>query len=290
MSRREFLKTSMLVGTLVLTKPTFAFGARRAIVRVTLDDALGYDSRVVAQRYLGYLADALGESASILDDAQAQFGKNGDAHGADLEIVISSFWNLGSGLSALIADRNPTPGGSTIGVISEAPLSVCVSRFMPRTWEALVRSKDYGQIQLRCGLPAGDAVVEKLAPPLFAQAGLAAGTWVRFRGGYQILPALVGAKLGVGIAPLNLFTLAGRPGGYGDVLKSHRRGDLAILATAVSERLTSQAEIPTLNEIFGQSGHEALLTTVIRYNDPGDALLAKQVRAATNRIVARLNQ
>ncbi len=285
MHRREFIKLGSLVGTILLASPGISFGTGRARLRVSLGDTLGYEGRVAAQRYLALLAQALGASASIVSDGDTSASQGTGAGEDVLDLVISSHWKLGSALSALVPVHEAASDATRISVIREAPLCICVNRHMPRTWAALAQSSARAGEQLRCALPAGDGLLGMLATDLFQQAGLPAPVQVHFRGGYQILPALVGAKIALGIVPLDLLTMAGRPGWYGDVLSAHRRGDISVLASAGPARIGIATGLPTLNDVFGQPGHEAVLTTVVSYQGPHDGPLIKQIKAASDKMV-----
>lgn len=280
MQRRTLLKKGILIGSISWIEPSITFGDSPELIRVVLDEELGFDNRVIAQRYLNTLTHLLGESVRIFEDGDFRPEKiKVDGHPIH-EITISSFWNVGAAFSSLSSEKVHRQDAVTIAVLDEAPITICTNKFSPSSWQSFLSQSP--QLRLKIGVPADDHMSEKISQSLIKTFGLNVEKVIKFQGGSQLMPALIGSQISMSIAPLSIHRVSGKPGGFSTAFKSHGIGNLNVIAIARSKRIHEMPEILTLNEILGISNHDAILTTVLKYSGPGNANLIQRMKLAAN--------
>ena len=196
------------------------------------------------------------------------------------EIAISSFWNVGGAFSSLHSEKGRHQDKTTIAVLDEAPITICTNKFSPSTWGSFLSQSPH--LRFKLGITASDHISEKVAQSLITTFGLNVEKVVKFQGGFQLMPALIGSQISMSIAPLSIHRVSGKPGGFSTAFKSHKAGNLNVIAIAQPKRINEMPEILTLNEILGMSNHDAILTTVLNYSGPGNANLIQRMKLAAN--------
>lgn len=280
MQRRTLLKKGILIGSIICIEPSITFGYSPELIRVVLDEELGYDNRVIAQRYLERLTHLLGETTRFVEDGDFRPEKiKVDGHPIH-EITISSFWNVGAAFSSLNSEKVHRQDAVTIAVLDEAPITICTNKFLPLSWQSL--SSQSPQLRLKLGIPANDHLSEKVSQSLIKKFDLNVEKLIRFQGGSQLMPALIGSQISMSIAPLSIHRVSGKPGGFSTAFKSHGNGNINVIGIARSKRINEMPEILTLSEILGVSNHDAILTTVLKYSGPGNANLIQRMKLAAN--------
>jgi len=280
MQRRSLLKKGILIGSIICLEPSITFGYSPELIKVMLDEELGFDNRVIAQRYLERLTHLLGKTIRLLDEGDFKLGEiKLDGHPIH-EITISSFWNVGAAFSSAHSDKSHHQDKTTIAVLDEAPITICTNKFSPSSWESFLSQSP--QLRVKIGVPADDHMSEKISQSLIKTFGLNVEKVIKFKGGSQLIPALIGSQISMSIAPLSIHRVSGKPGGFSTAFKSHGNGNINVIGIARSKRIIEMPEILTLNEILGMSNHDAILTTALKYSGPGNVNLIQRMKLAAN--------
>ena len=278
MQRRKFLKKNILIGSIICIEPSITFGHTPELIRVVLDEELGYYNKVIAQRYLERLTLILGETMRFVEnDRLKPETMKVDAYPVH-EIIISTFWNYGAAFSNLHSETGHHPNEVIVAVLYEAPITICTNKFSPSSWQSFLSQSP--MLPLKIGIPANDRMSEKVSQSLIQTFGLNVEKMIKFHSGSQLMPALIGSQISMSIAPLSVHRVSGKPGGFTTAIKSHRNGNLNVIAIARSKRMHEMPEILTLNEILGTSNHKAILTTVVKYIGPGNESLFQRMKLA----------
>jgi len=284
MSRRQFLKDSLFLGTLFI--PTYSISSSKATIghriRVSLYEPLGFSAQVLAQKYLLAMRQSLNETGLVLDDENIVKKEKPDK---DLqgELYITSEWTVGSALP-FIASTSNDQSDALIGVIDESALCIASSRFLPKDWTAMQHYLLKQGNLISLGLSSQDDVSEKMAEFVFASIASLKRPLTYFRGGDHLYPALVGGRVDLAIFPMSVSSFVGRPGGYEKLIQLNQSGDLNLLSIASEKRLIQFPDMPTLNELLGQSHLEVVLSTLIRYSGPTNDALLNQLRTISKKI------
>ncbi len=185
---------------------------------------------------------------------------------------LPSWWRRGPPAGRLLLtetwQQGPTPaltaaGAQLLAELTREPLVLAGNRLLPADLAAWRLAAQAGTGVWRYGTDGTDPRAADLVAACLQQAGLGRLQPVLFRGPVQLLPALAGARMELGVQ----FGADARAGPAcrqhpdsvhgGRWEAAHRAGDIRLLAVADARRSPWLPGVPTLDEALGSTGQQA---------------------------------
>jgi hypothetical protein len=292
--RRLWLQGLLLAGSGLLTpagvtKPAVSAPADPAAWLLGVAALPGSTSAQLAAGCARHLARQLGAPVALAvlppGTELLSWGRSGPSA---RRLLLVEAWQQGqapAGHGAADWQTQCLDGAQPLALLTREPLVLAGNRLLPAdmtAWRAAALADD---AVWRYGADGTDPGAADLVAACLQQAGLGRLRPVLFRGPAQLLPALAGARMQLGVQ-FGADVLAGpacrqqrrsMPGQRWDA--AHTAGDIRLLAVADARRSPWLPGLPTLAEALGGTGLQAARCRLL-LAAPGLALAQRQQLAA----------
>ncbi len=257
MHRRDLIKLALLGALSSLLSTAVAQPDYPSkTVRLVVPFPAGGPTDVFARQYASRLATILGKPV-IVDNKTGASGaigslevKNAQPDGYTLLFGTAST----HGLYNLIVKQpryDSVRDFTHIAIVGGAPAAFAVGPGLPQTLKGVIDMARANPGKLQFGSPGEGTYLHLAAERLKYEAGNIDIQHIPFRGSAQAMPALLGGQVGMTVDTL------------GSLLPNYKAGKIKIVAVAAPKRSALAPDVPTVDEVLGVRGFEAVLWNVV---------------------------